>query len=352
MRGLILLIAAIMVFGCAQTETPGENVTNVTNITNVTNQTNITPVCAGPVCGSDGMTYSTDCEAKAANVTFTNGSCAPAYDCSETDSGIDSKSAGSLSYDKEYDDYCLNESYLLEYACIEGEPANASVYCEHGCEAGACKGAPPPPPDLGCSGPVKPDVYKVEYATFNNTKYNDTCVDYTTVKDYYCKDKELKAQNSQCPAGYRCNNGGCVVPEELCTETDGGRDILVRGRTVHSKGLATLLNEWDECVDDGMILEYYCNGTIGTYEEIECGSGYQCASGKCVESDCYDSDGGYNIYKAGSTELYDTEKDDNCVGEYRLREYYCYGNDIEFDDVYCPEDYICNADRCMEGSYD
>ena len=56
MRGLILLIAAILVFGCTGSDVPDNNVTNVTNQTNMTNQTNITdPVCLGPVCGSDGI---------------------------------------------------------------------------------------------------------------------------------------------------------------------------------------------------------------------------------------------------------------------------------------------------------
>jgi hypothetical protein len=347
MRGFILFIAALMVFGCAQSETP------VGNETNVTNQTNITePVCFGPVCGSDGTTYGTDCEAQAANVSFTNGSCAPAYNCTESDGGIESKKAGSVTFDETYSDYCLNESYLLEYACVDNEPANASIFCENGCDSGACNEPPPPPPDLGCAGPVEPDVYRIDFATFNGTQYNDTCIDYTTVKDYYCKDKVLKAQNSQCPAGYRCEDGGCKVVEEQCTETDLGRDIYQRGRTLHTKGLATLLNEWDVCIDEGLIKEYYCTLNGSTYEEIECGTGYRCASGKCVESDCTDSDGGYNIYKSGTTELYDKEMDDDCIGQYRLREFYCYGNSIEYDDVYCPEDYICNADRCMEGSYD
>lgn len=349
MRAFILIIAALMVFGCAQPETPPENVTNLTNETNLTNQTNVTvPECSGPVCGSDGETYQSDCEAEEAGLTYTAGECA--VDCTETDDGIDTKESGRLTLGSAtFDDHCLNSTYLLEYACLENEAANATVFCEHGCSDGACQEPEPEPEDIGCVGPVEPDVMVAESVTYNKTEYKDVCADYTTVKDYYCKDKEVKAANSQCPAGLRCEGGACKDVPETCTESDLGKDIYDRGRTVHSKGLATLLNEWDECVDDGMVREYYCTLNGSEVEEIECGSGYKCASGRCIESDCHDTDKGFDIYKAGSTENLNEEKDDHCVDDYKLREYFCYGDDVESDVVTCPEDHICRDDRCVEG---
>jgi hypothetical protein len=349
MRGIFLLLTVLLVFGCTQPETPVENVTNQTNQTNITE-----PVCTGPVCGSDAVTYETDCDAIAANVSYTNGTCIVVeYNCTETDDGIEPKVAGQADFGEDsYFDYCINESHVLEYTCLDNEVANVSLTCDYGCEDGACKEPEPEPVETGCIGPIIPDVLKAEGVRLNGVNYNDVCVDYTTVKDYYCKDNLVKAQNSQCPPGLRCNLGACEDVAESCTETDVGQDIFTRGRTTHSKGLAILLNEWDECVDDGMVKEYYCSLDGANVTELECGSGYKCSGGKCVASDCSDTDDGFDIYYAGSTELYDKEYDDNCIDDYRLREYFCYGNDIKSDDLTCPEGYICHDDRCIEGEYD
>jgi hypothetical protein len=320
MRG-ILFIILLLVFGCTSQEVT-DNVTNVTK-TNDTNITNVT--CTGPVCGSDGNTYLTDCNALAANITeFTQGKC-----------------------DKTFTDFCINETELLEYTCLDNEVANTSISCN--CQGGKCV-EPEPAVDLGCEGPIQPDIYKAENATINGTVSSDICIDFTTVKDFYCKDNVLKAANSQCPAGWRCNLGACEEVIAQCTETDLGADIYTRGRTVVSKGMYTPFNKWDECDDQGTLIEHYCGIEGSVTQEIECGSGYMCSGGRCIESDCSETDDGFDIYKKGRAEIDEQEEVDRCINDYKLREYYCYGNSIENDDINCPEDHICDNERCVEGS--
>ncbi len=345
MRGIILFMLLVMVFGCAQPEPPAEEPA-VVNETDITNETNVTE-CSGPVCGSDGVTYDTDCDVPE-GIDFTAGACVQEFECTDSDGGIESKVAGEVQFDQTYEDHCVDEKQLIEYACIENEVANATIECEHGCEGGRC--AEEPEPDLNCYGPVEVDIMVAESVTQNNTLYMDTCIDYTTVKDYYCKDNAVKAQNSQCPSGYRCNLGACEELTTTCEETDLGPDTSERGRTQVSVGFSISFNEWDECVDEGKVLEHYCTIDGAVSEEIECGSGFKCSSGKCIPSECSETDDGYDIYKKGVTTSGDYEERDDCINDYKLREYYCYGDDIESDDHQCPEGYICDGDRCTEGS--
>jgi hypothetical protein len=343
MRGIWFLLL-VLLLGCTSPEV-AENVTNTTNLTNDT-APNIT--CSGPVCGSDGRTYLTDCEALAANITaYAQGECVE-ENCTDSDAGVQSKTFGTAQKGNDsYDDFCINESSLLEYLCIGNELSNVTIDCN--CEAGRCI-EPKPVVETGCRGPIQPDIFKAESTLMNGTENNDTCIDFTTVKDYYCKDKQLKAANNQCPPGYRCNLGACEDIPVVCVETDVGADIYERGRTTVSKGLHTSFNEWDECEDEGMLKEYSCGIDGVVTDLIECGSGFMCVSGRCIESYCSETDNGFDIYKKGTTELDDQEEKDDCINDYRLREYYCYGNSIESKDITCPEDHICNSDRCTEGS--
>lgn len=354
MRGIIFVLA-ILLLGCTQTEEVPANETPEIpeNVSGEMNATDEIPDCSGPVC-ADGVQYDTDCDALIANASeYEMGPC-PEPECSESDSGIDSKTAGYVEKGGErYEDSCIDESTLLEYTCLENEPVDATVPCEIGCEEGRCIEQEPEPeepePDLDCHGPVGYDIFEADSVTMNGTTYNDTCNDFTTVKDYYCQDNQLKSRNNQCPPGYRCNQGRCEELVTECTETDDGNDIFKRGKTTLSKGMLAAYDNWDECIDEGSLFEYYCDGLEVKKEETECGSGYMCVSGRCIESDCHDTDAGYDIYKKGTTILYDEEKEDNCIGDYRLREYFCYGNSIDYDDKSCPEGYICDGDRCTEG---
>ena len=347
MREVLFILAAILLLGCAAPEEPEEPAPVV-----VTPPEEDVRQCNGPVCGSDGITYDTDCDALDANVqSFTIGACVyEEPDCEETDDAIESSVAGSVTKGNEtYDDYCANSSVLIEYACVGKEIKNSSIECEGMCIDGECVELEPEI-DETCQGPLGPDTFVRETVTVAGVNYTDTCIDFTTVKDFYCKDNNVSSTNTNCAVGYRCDGGKCVLLEVSCHETDDGFDIENRGKTTQSLGLATTFDEWDECVDEGMLKEHYCvlNGTAVS-ELVECGSGKKCVVGRCIESDCYDTDGGFDIYKKGTATFHDEEYEDDCISDEKLREYYCYGDSIESDDVQCPEDYFCDRSRCVEG---
>ncbi|MBU0590588.1 hypothetical protein KKF81_04740 [Candidatus Micrarchaeota archaeon] len=198
-----------------------------------------------------------------------------------------------------------------------------------------------------CVGPTESDMSVRDTVLFYNKSYTDVCIDYSTVKDYYCNNGVLESINDECNPGNRCNAGKCEPVTFICSETDGGINVFQRGKTTVVYGMNTPVDEWDECVDEGKIIEYYCLGDgTATSEQIICPSGYKCVSDRCVRSNCDETDGGLDIYVAGKTTAGGEERNDDCITERRLREYYCYGDDIESTDEYCDEGYICDNDRC------
>ncbi|MEW6722591.1 MAG: hypothetical protein AB1324_04990, partial [Candidatus Micrarchaeota archaeon] len=87
---------------------------------------------------------------------------------------------------------------------------------------------------------------------------------------------------------------------------------------------------------------------------MECGSGLKCDAGRCIESDCTETDDGFDIFNKGVSREVEQDDDefstDECQDDYELREYFCYGDDVTSDDVLCPKGYICRNDKCVEGS--
>lgn len=364
MRGMItvllIVISGFAVFGCTQSAPP--------NVPNATNQTNTTPIeaCEGPVCGSDGLTYATDCQAELAGVSVQYpGECAvpPEPDCSDSDSGIEPSVPGTVTKGNEsHGDYCLDANQLVEYSCLDNDMQTATVQCgaNKTCSDGKCAEAVAPPPQnetpvpqAGCSGMTAPDVYRKDSITVNGVVYEDSCVDYKTVKDYYCTGETYQALNNQCPSGHACSAGACYRLAYNCSETDGGNDTSKRGKTTVYKGMITTFEEFDECVDEGKVKEYSCFED-GTYaeSEVECGSGLKCLGGRCLKSSCEETDGGLNIYKYGVVTVDGDDYEDECINSHNILEYFCYGDSVDSDYRDCGKGYICNEDmnKCTEGS--
>lgn len=321
---------------------------------NISNETPAPPPrnCTGPVCGSDGNNYATDCNALDAGVAVLyRGECIVEENCTDTDGGVDQNTAGTASKGNEtHSDYCLDADQLIEYTCLSNAITLTTISCGEGkeCRDGLCFELPTPEVPSGCNGPVADDIYKKEQVSLNGSVYSDVCVDFKTVKDYYCEDNSLKSINHECPPGYGCSDGQCNPLSYECTETDGGNDSSVRGKTTVTRGLFISFDKWDECIDDGLLTEYYCllNGTAAS-QDIECPSGKKCDNGRCIRSDCSETDDGLDIYEVGTTELGASESTDECLNDEEITEYYCYGDDIRSKTKDCGTGYRCDDGECV-----
>jgi len=369
MRGIVflVLVSAMLISGCV----------DLSKVDTTPINGSVYPSeCSGPVCGTDGVNYPSDCAAIDAGAQAAySGDCLPR--CDDSDGGNEPGTYGTVSTDYvNASDSCEDAITLIEFFCINGTLANSTHICTNStCELGRClpieeadsqnetnqtdgmenESVPeipegPGPVILeGCYGPTEPNVSAVETVTFNGTEYTDMCADYKVVKDYYCLNDELVSINNECDPGYSCDRGACRPVPVSCKDTDEGNDTVNRGTVTISKGIYSGFSETDSCIDDGIILEYMCleNGSAIS-QEILCGNGLRCFSGRCVRSDCDDNDGGYNIYEKGMAEIGSEQYRDECVTDTKLREYYCYGNGVDSIMVECPDEYICDIGRCTQ----
>jgi len=356
-----IFILALLVFGCASqpaanntaqnVSKPGENITPAPPVRN----------CSGTVCGVDGKTYDSDCMAADAGVAPLHaGACAV---CDDSDDGLEQGAGtGVVTFGSQsYADRCADSNTLIEYVCTDNKPINVTIPCGAGkeCKDGGCvqitnaTTPPPPPPAAGCTGPIAADIFTRQSVRFNNTLYNDSCVDFKTVKDYFCQADTVKSENHECDPGYGCMNGQCVKQVPICTDSDGGNNTLVKGTTVVIKGLTKMFDQTDSCVDSGTITESYCtpDGMAET-QDVLCPSGTKCANGQCVQSRCSETDGGIDIYQAGTVTSGENTATDTCIDDHNIVEYYCYGDEIRDQHLSCGVGYLCDADndKCVESS--
>ena len=202
----------------------------------------------------------------------------------------------------------------------------------------------------GCVGPsdVSYDIFKKEEVWYEGTIHEDTCTLATIVKQYYCKDGQVKDISQECPSDYDCRDGACKPVEYTCSKTFGN-DTTIKGHIVVAKGLNPTVDEYDECIDDGMIKEWVCTAS-GHAEALElyCGSGMRCAEGegRCVKSTCLETDAGDDPEHFGKITFKDKDDEysDTCTDDYKLREYYCYGDGIKSKNYRCSDE--CYEDEC------
>ncbi len=354
----ILLILGLVMVGCTQNYGFQNSSNEAVKNESMEPINDTAPVCAGPVCGEDNITYATDCDAELSNIVIAHmGECM--FNCTDSDGGINTETFGVVTKgSNKSSDYC-SEGKLVEYTCLENTIVSTNVTCPAGmeCQEGLCA-LPPPQPvtQPGCEGPAKPDSFIKQTVSATGKsyveQYTDYCIEFSTVKDYYCEADKVKNVNSPCPPGYGCSLGQCEKQVLTCSDSDNGQDLLVRGRTVVVKGLLNTFDKWDECYDDGKVTEYSClEDGSATYADILCPSGLKCANGKCIKSTCKETDAGIDIYKFGITTDTVTKKEshDYCTGDHSITEYYCYGDDVDSVDKSCGPGYICDNDRCVEG---
>jgi hypothetical protein len=226
-----------------------------------------------------------------------------------------------------YSPVCGSDGITYPNSC-QAVQAGAQVKANGTCEANTCVDS-----DGG------KDLFSEGTATGSAGSIQDKCKDALNIDEAYCNGKVAASETLPCPSGYACSVGQCEkVP---CQDSDGGKDKAVKGTvTAPGKSLG------DECVGTSAVKEYYCSGNDAASEEIQCGSGMQCASGACVEAPCSDSDGGKIAATAGTTRKGNDSYPDTCSGSANVKEYYCDSNTVRYETVACQSGFTCKDGAC------
>lgn len=267
--------------------------------------------------------------------------------CRDTDDGIFANAPGQVTNETSriegdtiilppvYFDTCINSTHIVEYYCEGSEVRNVTLGC------GVCTEGPKMLLEDGSIIPVGGDFCECEDSDYGKNYYvfgvittpdglvPDACSDFMHLVEHYCDENGEAAQETYlCPGG--CSEGVC-----LCRDTDGGKAYYVQG---------TAGNETDECTSPTRLTEYFCSSDgIGVEENIRC----PCEDGACI---CMESDRGRNYYRKGSIVWDPHERVDECIDSRQLREYYCDGNEVQEETIYC---FSCRngACECTDSDY-
>jgi len=198
------------------------------------------------------------------------------YDCC-----TDSSTSGSACKD--------SGKYLNEAICSGTTPDSTYFQCQYGCKEGTCLTAPVATTNsISCTDSDGGKSYDAQGVTdiapsSPGGEAKDYC-DLTTgqLVEYYCTADGSNGGASSsfyiCPNG--CKDGICIGEAQQatkCTDSDGGRDYYVKGRTQVVGGLAT---EDDFCTGS-VLTELYCVGNAMNPERVTCPSG--CSNGACIQ---------------------------------------------------------------------
>jgi len=185
------------------------------------------------------------------------------------------------------------------------------------------------------------------------------------VVEYYCMGNYVASRGEPCLEG--CLDGACLeVKLRDCTDSDGGENYEVKGRTVSDYCRdCTIKNspkdDYDICLKDSeaykdnnlvndenknTLFEYICdeNGYFA-------GSSYDCPNfchnGACVDEipGCTDSDNGRDYFTKGSiiARAGDEQVWDSCHDDFILEEQYCE------NDIVVELEFVC-PNGCVDGA--
>ncbi len=223
---------------------------------------------------SEGNVFHTTADCGATHIC-SSGSCIPVT-CRDTDAGQDEDEYGSVyTASSQYNDECYDEDTVNEYYCSGASAANKRIDCDTDemCENGECTTDFCVDSDGG--------KYKDEYGTveFDGDSWDDYCVDGDTVREYYCSGGEQAYSNMNCDSGDVCSGGRCIDEDELCTDTDGGKDYAEKGEVSYDSNTYV-----DSCINVNDLREYYCSGGEMKSTSYHCQDMF--ALGGCYHGEC------------------------------------------------------------------
>jgi hypothetical protein len=196
--------------------------------------------------------------------------------CSETDSGRDVKKKGSTKIMKGYatmdiqTDECHDNHVLREYFCTGNAIANELINCGSNsiCSDDTCISLLCEDSDDGSDSLIAGFVSK------GTERYNDTCINENSVKEYFCFSDNIENTIIKCPSGFVCSYGACTQTPG-CSDSDSGKDYNTAGYVRKGSELFA-----DSCVG-GSLKEFFCTGDYVTSEIVSCAQGSSCFEGYC-----------------------------------------------------------------------
>jgi hypothetical protein len=175
-----------------------------------------------------------------------------------------------------YADACQGESQVKKFYCDNGKIASETKGCPSGynCGEGRCykRQSACRETDSG-NDMYAPGTLTITTAQ-TSAEYLDKCLDYRTLKEYYCVGDGYASQTVGCPQGYTCAQDACRQP--LCTDTDNGYSIYQKGAV--SKGD---ISSTDNCANTHQGIEYFCQDNQVMNASFDCPAGYVCRNGGC-----------------------------------------------------------------------
>jgi hypothetical protein len=213
--------------------------------------------CASGACSSSVTpTLYQDCTA---GQYCSGGMCVNNNTCSDTDGGNYPWVLGTVSgyyagSNYSYSDYCLSSAMVAEYYC--NNSINRTI---QGVNCGT-------------------DSYGAAYCSEGNVYKNYT--------DYSCSigacGSSVTPTFWQNCLGYGCTAGVCDLPDDSCTDTDGGFYPYVQG-TVSGYYYGYPFSNDDICLNSTYLMEFYCSGTNWYSSNVSCSvfNATGCSSGAC-----------------------------------------------------------------------
>ena len=193
-----------------------------------------------------------------------------AYECTDTDGGIDYFAKGKVNGIKE--DRCVTNHRLLEYYC-KGKMAMSTAYiCPDMCISGACTGVYSNPTTWVSSTWTTKMTYTATSQTTTTTGVTATT---TTVAASTTTTLAAAGQATTSSTLTSATLRTTSTTLSACTETDDGRDFYVAGTTTDQRG-----SYKDDCVGGRRIQEWYCSNEQARSAYGKCSKG--CANGACL----------------------------------------------------------------------
>tara|TARA_Y100000034_G_scaffold136850_1_gene216373 strand:- start:1853 stop:6388 length:4536 start_codon:yes stop_codon:yes gene_type:complete len=184
------------------------------------------------------------------------------------------------------------------------------------------------------------------------------------IQERFCNDQGFfHSTFFHCPNG--CIDGACIAEGEtasgICEDSDGGDNILQKGTSVYNSSFFN--EEYTDYCEGNKLIEHNCQPIIGV-EIIHANCVNGCVDGACIggeERYCNDSDGGKNIYEAGTMEVFTPPNSishayDGCFfpdsETQEVIEWYCEGVNLKSEKIPCPEGSNCSEGRCILSEVD